>query len=460
MTTRTRRKAQVPSSVLAPASSFTDGVRQMLETQPWWQTTLLVIGFLSLVTVLSVLFLGANNAPTTVTTTAPVPPVQSDEFAAAMSRLVNVPIEKGGVVTVLNNGDEFLPALLESINVARASVNFSVYIWEDGAMSDQVMDALIERQMQGVQVRILLDGLGGRKAPDDRMSELKTAGGRVQKFRAPRFGTWTRFHRRNHRRSIVIDGRVGFTGGMAVGDKWLGHAQDPDHWRDIMFKMTGPLASSLQAAFADSWAASSGEIIVGDELYPRPGAAPVAGVERFIHLVNSPADDDHAMAHFFVMSILAARQRVFVRTPYFIPDAPLEQAMIDRAKAGVDVRLLVPGSRSDHALVRRSGQNHYEALMEAGVRVYEYEPTFTHAKFLTVDSAWSLVGSPNLNSRSRGLDEENAFGIVDGALGQQLDAVFLADVRHAEEITLDAWRRRNPAVRALQLVSRILDQQS
>jgi cardiolipin synthase len=462
MTTRTRRrKAQVsPASIIASAGSVMEGVRKVVKTAPWWQTTLIVIGFISLITAVSVLFLGANNAPTKLTTTAPVPPVQTEGFAAAVSRLLNAPIERGGSVSILNNGDEFFPALLDAINGARATVNFSVYIWEDGAISDRVMDALIRRQAQGVQVRVLLDGLGGRGAPGDWLDELKKLGGRVEKFRTPRFGTWTRYHRRNHRRSIVVDGRVGFTGGMAVGDKWLGHAQDSDHWRDIMFKVTGPLASSLQAAFADAWAGSSGEILVGDDFYPRPQPASADGVERFIHHVNSPADDDHSMAQFFVMSVLAARERVYVRTPYFIPDDSLKQALIDKARAGVDVRLLVPGRRTDHALVRLSGQNHYDALMQAGVRIYEYEPTFTHAKFVVVDSRWSIVGSPNINSRSRGLDEENAYGILDGSLGRQLETLFQADLQRAEEIKLDAWRRRNPVVRALQFVSRVLDQQS
>jgi cardiolipin synthase len=445
---------------MARAQSYQDGIRQVLKTQPWWQTTLLVIGFISLVTVVSVLFIGANNTPTVVTTTAPVPPVESEAFTAAVSRLANAPIEHGGAVAVLNNGDEFVPALIDAIKGARATINFSVYIWEDGAMSDRVMDALLERQSQGVQVRVLLDGLGGRKAPDDRMEALKTLGGRVHKFRTPRFGTWTRFHRRNHRRAIVIDGRVGFTGGMAVGDKWLGHAQDPEHWRDIMFKVTGPPATSLQAAFADQWAGSTGEILVGDSFYPPAEGTPAGGLDRFIHHVNSPADDDHAMAHFFVMSVLAARDRVYVNTPYFIPDDPLKQALIDKAHAGLDVRLLVPGSRTDHKFVRLSGQNHYEALLEAGVKIYEFEPTFMHSKFLVVDGRWSIIGSPNINSRSRGLDEENAYGILDAPLGRQLDAVFLADLRRANEIKLDAWRRRNPAIRAMQIVSRVLDQQS
>jgi cardiolipin synthase len=455
------RVLKTDAGAVASASETLALVRHEVRSRPWWYTAVLVIGFVTLLTAVGALFFGINNAPDEIATNEQVAPVHSPDFTAALSRLVGAPAEQGGAVEILNNGDEFLPALLQSINDARSSVNFSVYIWEDGAFSDQVLDALIRKQRQGVPVRVILDGLGGMSAPGDRFDELEELGGRVEKFRTPKFGSWTRFHRRNHRRSIVIDGRIGFTGGMAVGDKWLGHAQDPDHWRDMMFKLTGPLASSLQGAFVDAWAGSSGEILVGPRMVPvaTPGAS-ASGVERFIHHINSPADDDHTMAYFFLLSIFAARDRVWVRTPYFIPDAPLQRALTEKARAGVDVRLLLPGWHIDNHTVRLSAQSRYQALLDAGVRIYEYQPTFAHLKYMVVDGRWSLIGSPNLDSRSRQLDEENVFGILDPALGRQLEDLFTADLQRSSEIQTDAWRRRNPFVRILQIASRILDQQS
>jgi cardiolipin synthase len=463
--TRTRtRKAQVGfAAISSRVSEAVDHIRDVIRTRPWWHTTLLVIGVVASLTAVGVLFLGFNNAPRTISTSQPVPPVHSREFAAGISRLVNAPIERGGTVEVLNNGDEFLPALLKSLNGARSSINFSVFIWEKGAFGTQVLDALIAQQSRGVAVRVLLDGYGARYAPDDRFAELEKLGGRVESFRTPKFGTWTRIHRRNHRRSIVIDGEIGFTGGMAVSDKWLGHAQDPDHWRDLMFKVTGPLAASLQAAFVDAWVSSSGEILLGRDLHEEAGMAPSAGpagVDRFIHHVNSPADDDQSMAYFFLLPVLAARERVSIATPYFIPDEPLKHALEEKARSGVDVRLLLPGRHIDNHTARWSGQNHYDDLMRAGVKIYEYRPTFTHAKYVVVDGQWSIVGSPNLNSRSRQLDEENAFGILDAGLAGRLETIFSADLERADEITIDAWRRRGPIVRALQFFSRMLDQQS
>ena len=457
--TRTRR-THAGRAVIATASDAISHVRSEVQSRPWWYTTLLAIGFITLLTAVGVLFFGINSGPSTLVISDEVPPVDSLDFGVAISRLVGAPIERGGTIQVLNNGDEFLPALFQAIDGAKASINFSVYIWEDGAISDQLLDRLIRKQSQGVAVRILLDGLGGRKAPGDRLDVLEKAGGHVQKFRMPKFGSWTRFHRRNHRRSIVIDGETGFTGGMAVADQWLGHAQDPEHWRDMMFKITGTLASSLQGAFVDEWAGSSAELLVGPRIFPVSSATSSAGVERFINKINSPADDDHSMDYFFVLPILAARERVYVRTPYFIPDGPLMKALEKKAQAGLDVRLLVPGPVTDNRMARFSGQSRYEALLKAGVRIYEYQPTFLHAKGLAVDGKWSIVGSPNLNSRSRELDEENAFGILDASLGARLDEIFIADLRHSKEITSDAWRRRNPLLRVLQAASRVLDQQS
>lgn len=460
MTRTSRRKRPPAESGARITARIANPLREFVNRHAWWQTAVFVIGMVALVTVTSVLFLGVGSGPSDIATSDRLPPVDSAEFAAAIAHLVNAPIERGGSVEILNNGDGFLPVLLRSIDNAKRTINFLVYMWEDGAFSDQVLQALIRRQRHGVAVRVLLDGLGARKAPDDKLKELEDAGGRVERFRTPRFGTWTRYHRRNHRRSIVIDGEIGFTGGMAIYDKWLGNADGPEYWRDMMFRLTGPLATSLQAAFVDSWVSSSGEILVGPDIYPSSADASTPGVERFIHHVNSPADDDQSMAHFYLLPILAARERIYVTTPYFIPDEPLKRALRDKAAAGVDVRLLLPGSHIDNQSARLSGQNHYDDLMEAGVKIFEYRPTFIHSKFVVVDGRWSIIGSPNLNSRSRQLDEENAFGILDTRLAQQLEAAFRTDIEQADQIALETWRRRNVFLRVVQLFARILDRQS
>lgn len=434
--------------------------RTLRRRHKWWQLTLFAIGVLAALSVLGALFFRVGHAPEEITTDAPVPDVTTPRFTAALAQLTGASVDRGGAITVLNNGDEFLPALLESIGSATRTVNFSVYIWNDGPFSDPILAALTEKQRSGVAVRILLDGLGSIAIPDEEFEPLKRAGGRVEKYRTPRFGQLTRFHRRNHRRAIVIDGEIGFTGGIAVADTWSGHAQDADHWRDVMFKVTGPLARTLQAGFVDAWASTSGEILVGPSFYPDTTIESSGGVERFVHLANSPADDDQSMAYFFLLPLLAARETAYLVSPYFIPDKPMLTVLIDKARAGVDVRLLLPGPRTDNWLARASSQDRYEMLMNAGVKIYEYQPTFLHSKFAVIDGRWSIVGSPNLNTRSRQLDEENAFGILDKELGSALQRTFFDDLARARQINPDEWRRRNPAAKLFQMTCRLLDDQS
>ncbi len=423
-----------------------------VRSHKWWQNAIFFAGLVALITVFSVAFLGADGAPGCVWTHQPLGGVDSPQFAESLSQLVNAPVERGGSVEVLDNGDGFLPALLRDIRHARETVNILVYVWEDGRMSDQVLDALTQRQYAGVAVRVLLDGLGGDGAPGDRFRALEQAGGRVERYRDASLGSWTRLHRRTHRRAIVIDGAVGFVGGMGISDKWLGGAQDEHHWRDTMFRVTGPMARRLQAAFVGSWESSSGEILV----LPRaPLDAPVeAGVERFIHHAHSPADDDRSMAYFYLLPILAARERIYLTTPYFVPDGPLQQALRDQARAGVDVRLLVPGPRADHTPTRFAGRNSYQGLLDAGVQIYEYGPTFLHSKVAIVDGRWCIIGSPNLNSRSRRLDEENALAILDGTLGRQLEQRYFADIARSSAVDPGAWRRRSPLLRLMQFSAR------
>ncbi len=456
-----RRAPAIHRRVRGAAAPSGGRVRQFLKSRPWWQTTLLVIGFVTVVTVFGSLILGLDDKPDQVTLSAPIGPIGSREFLSTVSRTVGAAVEHGGHVTVLNNGDEFLPALLDSIGQARRTINFSVFMWNDGEFSDRVLAALLERQQNGVAVRVLLDTVGAIAARDAAFEPLKAAGGRVGKFRTPAIGSWTRVHRRNHRRAIVIDGRIGFTGGAAVKDTWLGHAQSPDHWRDVMFKVTGPMAASLQGAFADAWASAAAEILSGPEMYPDASAEPAGvGTTPFIHLINSPAPDDQSMAYFYLLPVLAARERISIVTPYFIPDDPLKRALIDQARQGLDVRLLLPGKHIDNTLNRWSAQTDYDDLLSAGVRIFEYQPTFIHSKVAIFDGRWSVFGSPNLNSRSRHLDEENAFGVLDSRLGQELEEMFAADLRRSQEIKLDEWRKRSIFGRFLEWMSTILDEQS
>ncbi len=424
----------------------------------WWQTALMVVGAVALASVLGALFLGVGDGPPHVMADD-TPEAGTEAFLHAIAGATGAALVEGGTVQELENGDGFFPDLLASLEGAQESISLSVFIWMDGTASDQVLDVLLRKQREGVQVRILLDALGSKSAPEDRFAELERAGAEVATFRSARFGKLTRIHRRNHRRAIVIDGRVGYIGGIAVADSWLGDAQDAGHWRDSMFRLTGPLARQLQGHFADHWVAVTGKVLDGDELYPQDSSERESGL-RSAMLAASPAPDAHPVDVFMAYSVLAARERVWLTTPYFAPSDALLDALKGRAQAGADVRVLVPGKEIDNKTSRWVAQNYYEDLMEAGVKVYEYEPTFMHAKTLVVDGEWSVIGSANQNSRSRKLDEENLVGIQDEALAMQLQETFLKDLERSEEIRLDEWRRRSPFARFLSMVARAIEQQS
>jgi cardiolipin synthase A/B len=373
-----------------------------------------------------------------------------------------VPVRRGGHAELLDNGDAFFPALLEAFAAAERSINVMVYIWEPGTVSDMMFDALVARARQGVQVRILLDGLGGIRCPADGIERLREAGGTVATFRPPQFGKLLRFHRRNHRRAIVVDGLVGFTGGMAVGDKWLGDARDPSEWRDSMVRLTGALAENLQSAFAEAWAFSTGEVLTGDSFFPEEVAAdndPRRASVRSVGIISSPGSEEHPLRLFFFLTFLAARRRLWVATPYFVPDKHLREVLKQRARAGVDVRLLLPNELTDAWPIRYASHSYYADLLRAGVRIFEYQPTFMHAKTVVVDGLWSVVGSANMDIRSKELNEENVVGILEEEFGGELERSLEADFAKAREIDRTAWRRRGLGSRILERLSVLFAEQ-
>jgi cardiolipin synthase len=419
---------------------------------PIWLIILAVTGALTIGTIVLDMVLGVGRRPP-VMRAVQDPAAGSPEFLRALSGALNAPLGTGGTATVLENGRAFYPALQEAIRAARHSINFSVYIWEEGEPGDSIAAALAERARHGVQVRLLLDGFGGAGLPEAVRQNLRAAGVQVGVFRPLKFGLLTRYHRRNHRRAVVMDGTVAFTGGMAVAPQWLGDADGPEHWRDTMVRLTGPAASHVQSAFADVWAYTTGEALAGEAFFPTvasavpavaampEGAAPAPPMVH-LSIASAPSKEDHPLALLFLLTFAGARQRLYVTTPYFMPDRTVRQVLIERARAGVDVRVLLPNELTDAAPVRLAAQRHYEELLAGGVRIWEYQPSFLHAKAVVVDGKWSVVGSANLNTRSRELDHENVVGLVDPALAARLEEGFTRDLGRAREIRLPEWRRR------------------
>ena len=425
-----------------------NGFRELIEA-PWWIGFFWGTGVLAVASAIVSLFFSLGRRPPAVRATA-TPDVQDPRFLDAAAGLVNSVPDRGGSARLLNNGDQVFPALLADIRAAKGSVHWLAYIWEPGRCSDQVFAALIERARAGVAVRVLLDGVGGLRCPDEGKDALRAAGGQVATFRPLRLGMLTRIYKRNHRRAIVIDGAVGYTGGMAVGDKWLGNAGGPEEWRDSMVRTTGCLTRDLQSHFAEDWAAVTGEILVGEAVYPRAGGEGGDDGIRHTAVASSPGSEQHPMRYFFLLTFLAARRKLYVASPYFVPDQHTRDTVKDLARKGVDVRILLPNHHTDAKPIRLASHSYYDELLSAGVRIFEYQPTMMHAKLTVVDGCWSVVGSANMDIRSKELNEENALGILDPQLAGSIETAFLADLERAREIELEPWRQRGIGHRVLE----------
>lgn len=418
---------------------------------PWWVLLFFVLGVLATIAAVTTLFTAWGRRPPEVWVVDP-PEVGSKDFLLGISGSLNAPLESGGGARLLNNGDEFFPAMVEAFRSAEKSINFSAYIWEPGKVSEMMTEVLSERARAGVPVRILLDGMGGLRAPEEHLERLREAGAEVETFRPFRLGKITRFYKRNHRRAIVVDGKVGFTGGAAVGDKWLGDARNPDEWRDIMVEITGCGASNLQSGFTQLWGSVCGELLMGPAYYPHEEEMETRGEEisHHVNIISSPSDDSYPLRKFFYISFAGGRERIYVTSPYFVPDDETREVLRARAQDGVDVRILLPNEHTDAKPIRWASHRYYEELLEGGVRVYEYQKTMIHSKTVVIDGIWCIVGSANMDIRSQELNQENVIGMLDRGFGEELERTFLVDLEDAKEMDLDEWRRRGLGARLLE----------
>lgn len=421
---------------------------------PWWAWALMLTGLIAIFSVFGALFL--PDWPSEDFTLGFQAEPGSDKFVEWTSTFLNSPVFQGGEVTILQNGDAFYPAMLDAIRNARDSVNFEVYIFEPDEIGRLFMDAFKERAQAGVEVRLLLDGFGGLKMTKRYRDELQKSGVIVSRFRPFSLRSLVRFFKRTHRRAVVVDGRVGFTGGAAVSKKWKGNVRTRHEWRDSMTRVTGPLVAGVQSAFARTWIYCTGEVIAGPRFFPtlERGAGPCG-----LSVVSSPSDALQPIRLLFWLSFINARRRLWICNSYFIPDIRLRDAAVDRARSGVDVRILVPGNHTDAVPVQWAGRSYYEELLAAGVRIFEYEPSMMHAKTTVVDGAWSIVGSANLDERSMELNEENVLGIGDPAFAQAIEDGIKEDLERSKEIQLEEWRKRPLIQRGLERMAKVLIEQ-
>jgi cardiolipin synthase len=381
---------------------------------------------------------------------------RAPDVAVTLAANLNAPLLPGNRVTLLENGDEIFPAMLDSIREARESINFLTYVYWTGDISRMFAEELTAAARRGVKVRVLLDAFGARLMDKAWVEQMKRAGVQVEWFRPLRWDTLDRFNSRTHRKVLVVDGRVGFTGGVGIAQEWTGDAQDADHWRDDHFRFEGPIVRYLQGSFSDNWHQAGGEVLAGPDVFPE---LPAAGTARMVPISTPPTQHFTGIAFTYWLLFRAARTEVLIATPYYVPDPDLELGLIEAAKRGVRVTLLVPGPHQDSALVRYASRTYYEELLEAGVRIFEFQPTVMHSKLVVVDGAWALIGSPNFDSRSSELNYEIAVAVYDAPFAQQLRSSFAHDLTRSEEVELDDVERWSAPARLRNYLARLLREQ-
>jgi cardiolipin synthase len=370
--------------------------------------------------------------------TTPLRP-DSDEFLHVLQSTCQASIRFGNAVEILTGGAQFYPAIREAILRAEASVHLEAYIFEPGEAADMLVDAMIARARDGVDVRLVLDAIGSARMVGDTMRRLRDAGCRVQ-FYQPL--TWYRLHRlnnRTHRELVIVDGCVAFTGGAGVADWWLKPVDGRPAWRDTMARIEGPIVSALQGVFAENWLECCGEILTAPRDWP---PLPPAGSTDALLAKSSPADRATASRVVFQMLIDGATSDIDICTPYFLPDRALRRSLAAASRRGVHVRVIVPGHRTDQRFVRLASRRLYGEMLENGVQIHEFRPAMTHVKVLLVDGDWAIIGTTNMDNRSFEHNDEVNVAFRDRAVHARLRRDFESDLAASDRLTLQHWQRR------------------
>jgi cardiolipin synthase A/B len=376
-----------------------------------------------------------------------------------MELLSRTTLAPGHRVELFCNGDETYPRLWADLRLARSSITMQMYYCETGGMADTLREILVERARAGVRVLFLYDAFG-TSFPDEYLEALRAAGVTTAPFRPLTLMAAHKIQHRAHIRVVCIDGTTGWTGGFGISDKWFGDGRTRGQWRDSNVRFTGPAVRQLQAAFVACWAEATGDLLLGEMLFPDadaelPTGGAVAGV-----LHGSPSVGSTEAERFFALSIASARERLWITNSYFVPDREFRRLIIDAARRGVDARVLTAGPETDVKSTLYAGRARYEELLEAGVRVYEYDATMMHAKTLVTDGQWAACGSMNADNRSLSFNEETVLMMLDRELAATLERHFMDDLAHSTEIDLATFRRRGMMERlkerATHLVWRVL----
>ena len=363
----------------------------------------------------------------------------SPDFERALGSLLGPGIVGGNAVTELLNGDQIFPPMLAAIQAAQKSITFETYIYWSGDIGKQFADALSERARAGVPVHVLLDWVGSAKMEESYLAEMKEAGVQIEKFHKPHWYNLARLNNRTHRKLLVVDGQVGFTGGVGIAPAWTGNAQDPDHWRDSHYLVRGPVVAQMQATFLDNWLKVTGKVLHGALYFPP--IAP-AGAQKAQMFSSSPSSGSESMQLMYHLAITAAERSIDLSVAYFVPDDLTRKLLMDALARGVRVRLVTPGEHTDTETVKAASRATWGELLQAGAEIYEYGPTMYHCKVMIVDQLLVSVGSTNFDNRSFRLNDEANLNVYDAAFAQRQTQVFEDDIRRSRRVTYEAWLER------------------
>ena len=382
--------------------------------------------------------------------------VGSPDFLDSMAGATGVPFLAGNTLKVLNNGDAFYPAMLRDIDLAERSITIEAYIYWAGEIGITFAKALAAAAQRGLKVKILLDAVGSQSIGNEILKILEDGGCHIAWYNPIRITRLRRINNRTHRKSLIVDGWVGYTGGAGIADHWTGDAQDDKHWRDLQIRLEGPAVRPLQTGFAHNWLECTGELVTGADFYPSLTSVGPLSLQT---IMSSPETGASSVRVMYFLAISAAQKTIDIANPYFVPDHVSIDLFRDAVKRGVRVRVMVAGSSNDTMVTRLNSLRLYGALLKAGVRVYEYNRTMMHHKIMIVDRLWSTVGTTNFDNRSFSHNEENNVCVCDEGVAVELADTFERDIAVCEEVTMETWKRRSlPLKTAEALASFVQDQ--
>ena len=363
----------------------------------------------------------------------------SPEFARSMKAIFGGSISESNAITTLQNGDEIFPAMLEAIAGAQHSINFETYVYWSGSIGSKFANALAERASAGIEVNVLLDWQGSVSMESELIEQMVSAGATVERFRPIHWYTFDRFNSRTHRKLLVVDGRIGFIGGVGIADKWLGYARNPNEFRELHYRVEGPVVASMQGAFAFNWVEANGQPLQGDVHFPELDAAGDLATQ----LVYSATGSRNVMHVMLMTALAAAQDHIRIGTAYFVPDEIAIAQLLAARQRGVAIDILVPGDHTNKDLVRHASRHFWGELLEAGVNFYEYDPTMYHAKVTIIDHSWTSIGSANFDERSFRLNDEANLNVYDSEFAADQIAIFEQDLARSTLVSLEDWKSRS-----------------